>query len=556
MTAAYSACTGTKSYEGLLEGQHTFSVKATDAAGNTDLTPASFTWTIDLTPPDTTITQQPPVRTDSASARFDFTSTEAGSTFQCRIDGNAYAACASPKEYPRLAAGPHTFAVKATDAVGNVDPTPASYTWTITALFKTTITDHPSDPSNSENAGFSFTSNRSGATFECQLDNGVYSACTSSVGYSGLTEDSHTFSVKAIDAAENEESEPAQYTWVVSLPRAVDISKALDDMPVPASPLLTMLGVTQKIVPPAPSRRLVLSFMEAADLNGNPESAFAADIAPYLWSSQELSLQQYQNNSLDQKLARMVFSVALSKGSSNADEASRMGTSIHWSIWDDSDPRLDKTLVACLEEMETSNVDTPDPGGTALQSHAGETMSSPDSYSGTRAEKCATESFKRNWNKSAMDVGLAHDWISNNRFRSDGIGLWTSLSYGLDRFERLKDNSQIIVHARYRSSQSVPGETPYLNYTDRGIFSLGAKYRWSDDPRRTLFVQELMVDKKPGERGARARSYILSVGAEVRMIDSLWGEFEIGLINGYSRNLPGFLTMQLKMALPESRATK
>ena len=187
--ATYSACTGTKSYEGLLEGRHTFSVKATDAAGNTDLTPASFTWTIDLTPPDTIITHQPPVRTDSASARFDFSATKAESTFQCQIDGNAYAACISPKEYPRLAAGQHTFAVKATDAVGNVDPTPASYTWTITSLFKTTITDHPPDPSNSENAGFSFTSNRAGATFECQLDNGVYSACTSSLEYSGLTED-------------------------------------------------------------------------------------------------------------------------------------------------------------------------------------------------------------------------------------------------------------------------------------------------------------------------------------------------------------------------------
>ena len=40
-------------------GSHTFDVRATDAAGNTDPTPASHTWTIDLTAPNTTIDTQP-----------------------------------------------------------------------------------------------------------------------------------------------------------------------------------------------------------------------------------------------------------------------------------------------------------------------------------------------------------------------------------------------------------------------------------------------------------------------------------------------------------------
>ena len=38
----------------------------------------------------------------------------------------------SPKAYTGLAPGSHTFEVRATDPAGNVDPTPATRTWTVT----------------------------------------------------------------------------------------------------------------------------------------------------------------------------------------------------------------------------------------------------------------------------------------------------------------------------------------------------------------------------------------------------------------------------------------
>src|SRR5207253_2889644 len=69
--------------------------------------------------------------TNSTSASFTFTSSETGSTFQCSLDGATFASCTSPKTYSGLAQGSHTFQVKATDASGNVDPTPDSYTWTV-----------------------------------------------------------------------------------------------------------------------------------------------------------------------------------------------------------------------------------------------------------------------------------------------------------------------------------------------------------------------------------------------------------------------------------------
>jgi hypothetical protein len=48
---AWSGCSSPKSYSGLANGSHTFDVRATDAAGNTDASPASRTWTVDVPAP-------------------------------------------------------------------------------------------------------------------------------------------------------------------------------------------------------------------------------------------------------------------------------------------------------------------------------------------------------------------------------------------------------------------------------------------------------------------------------------------------------------------------
>jgi parallel beta-helix repeat protein len=135
--ARLQKCSSPKTYNGLTLGAHAFSVQATDHARNTDPTPATWTWTIgtqppDTVPPETTIVSAPPSSTTSRTADFSFTSSEAG-TFQCSLDGSAFAACSSPKSYNQLATGSHTFRVRAVDTAGNVDPTPAHYTWTIQA---------------------------------------------------------------------------------------------------------------------------------------------------------------------------------------------------------------------------------------------------------------------------------------------------------------------------------------------------------------------------------------------------------------------------------------
>ena len=225
----FALCTSPQNYSGLADGSHTFQVRAKDGAGNVDATPASYTWTVDGSAPDTTITANPSNPTSSTSASFSFNSSEASSTFECKLDGGGFAACTSPQNYTGLADGSHTFQVRATDSIGNVDPTPASFTWLVdTTAPDTTITGNPPAVTG-PNASFTFTGSDAGsgvASFECKLDGGSFAACTSPQSYSGLSAGGHTFQVRAIDAVGNVDATPASHTWTVVLNSPPTVSVA------------------------------------------------------------------------------------------------------------------------------------------------------------------------------------------------------------------------------------------------------------------------------------------------------------------------------------------
>lgn len=83
-----------------------------------------------VTPLETTITASPSGTVASASASFSFFGSEPGG-FECRLDGASFADCSSPAAYAGLANGAHSFEVRATDAAGNVDLTPAKRSWSV-----------------------------------------------------------------------------------------------------------------------------------------------------------------------------------------------------------------------------------------------------------------------------------------------------------------------------------------------------------------------------------------------------------------------------------------
>ena len=88
----------------------------------------------DTTPPNTKIVSGPSGSTTATGASFGFESGEAGASFQCQLDAGAWGSCVSPKTYGGLALGGHAFAVRAIDAAGNVDPSPATRRWTVSEV--------------------------------------------------------------------------------------------------------------------------------------------------------------------------------------------------------------------------------------------------------------------------------------------------------------------------------------------------------------------------------------------------------------------------------------
>ncbi|HEY2717587.1 MAG TPA: hypothetical protein VGI73_15340 [Solirubrobacterales bacterium] len=313
-----TTCTSPDSISPLADGRHVFEVRATDNAGNAKS--ETFEWTVDTTAPQTTIESQPANPSSSASPSFGFSGDDGDgsgvASFDCSLDGGEFAPCTSPQEYTGLGDGPHSFEVKAADAAGNTDASPAVYSWTIetavpaapqlsgtapaspaadtmplvegsapagtaVSLFAngncsgepvvptatpaqlaagievtvaanavtefsatstspalvrsacstpisyredstaptTTIQTEPPPASGSTAATFTFSGDDGAgsgvARFECSLDGATFATCASPQGYTGLADGPHSFEVRAVDNAGNADASPAASAWVV-----------------------------------------------------------------------------------------------------------------------------------------------------------------------------------------------------------------------------------------------------------------------------------------------------------------------------------------------------
>lgn len=129
--AGYTACTSPDAFNVTGEGAHTFAVRAKDPAGNTTNI-GSRNWSIDLTKPNTTLSQNIITATNQTSVTFTYSSTEAGSTFSCTLDGVARSCTGTSHTITGLSTASHTFSIAAVDAAGNIDASPATHAFVVT----------------------------------------------------------------------------------------------------------------------------------------------------------------------------------------------------------------------------------------------------------------------------------------------------------------------------------------------------------------------------------------------------------------------------------------
>ncbi|MBX3020915.1 MAG: Ig-like domain repeat protein [Bdellovibrionales bacterium] len=221
--SVYASCSSPHSYSGLADGIHKFEVRGFDDVNNPSA-PASRSWYVDTTPPAITFVKTPPALSNSTSAEFKYTITDAGSGVdkaQCSLNGAAYVDCPlDGMSYSGLAAGNHTFQVKGFDKAGN-SALSTQVKFTID-LAKPTLqfTDTPAAISNLDQFNFKFLATDANGIdkMECRLDAGSFVACSTLTNHlvTGLTDGNHQFTIRATDKAGNV-SDPLTYKWLVDL---------------------------------------------------------------------------------------------------------------------------------------------------------------------------------------------------------------------------------------------------------------------------------------------------------------------------------------------------
>jgi hypothetical protein len=170
----------------------------------------------DAVPPDTKIEFGPSGLTRDPEPRFGYSSPDFSAHFECSLDDSPFAPCPANVERiePALPDGPHSFAVRAIDQAGNVDPTPPSRSFSVDATPpRVRILTGPSGRTRDRTPHFTF--EVSGADrVECaldgertEIDEPRFRPCTAPRSYlapHSLTDDGYRFRVRALDRAGNE----------------------------------------------------------------------------------------------------------------------------------------------------------------------------------------------------------------------------------------------------------------------------------------------------------------------------------------------------------------
>jgi hypothetical protein len=222
---AFAPCVSPATLSPQADGQHMFSVRARNAAGAVDSTPAGQAFTVDATGPAVAVTSPAPNQVVSATLEF-----AANATDNIGVTGVKWyvdevevasdyggAPWAKAWDTSAVADGPHRVFAKARDAAGN---------WTTSAKFSFTVRNAPSTgletnvdagPSltNDATPEFYFSATEPGSTFECAVDGGSFAPCVSPTTLAAQADGQHVFYVRATDSGGTTDPTPAAHAFTV-----------------------------------------------------------------------------------------------------------------------------------------------------------------------------------------------------------------------------------------------------------------------------------------------------------------------------------------------------
>ena len=217
---APAACTSPASYS-VTAGAHTITVTAT-ANGITDSSPATRSWTVDVTSPNAP-TALKATATSGTSVGLQWTTgtDNVGVTANKIMRGTTtiatVGAVTSYTDSTVTAGNTYSYTVIAVDGAGNQSPPSgaASVTTPTPPPAPDTVIDSaPTGSTSSTSASITFHSTVAGATFSCALDNGRAGTCTSPAAYTRLANGVHKFTVTATANGQTDPT-PATASWTV-----------------------------------------------------------------------------------------------------------------------------------------------------------------------------------------------------------------------------------------------------------------------------------------------------------------------------------------------------
>jgi hypothetical protein len=347
----------------------------------------------------------------------------------------------------------------------------------------------------------------------------------------------------AATAFQVQAADDAQQSKLPSLLKSVATGKPVKlvslDLAVPDSPALTILGLSpEKVARPGSPRELATTALNGVDRRGNPQSGLAVDFAPlFLFGGNGITWDDYRGGWGTRLLGRTQVSVATAKGSGEGDKAVRAAVGLRATLWDAGDPRLDETLIACMDAIRV----TPPKEALLNQEAVDAWIARATAERRPLIEQCHKQFKDRRWNASSIAFGVAPEWHSPTGrwadFDAGGASAWGSVAIALSRNEQFESPAgttipverpfgQIVVQGRYRADELVPNRQVRGTFFEKASAGIAARVMVGSADRAIVVEAELA--REMPERGDSVSALNLSVGGQMKLTNDVWLSLAVG----------------------------